>query len=142
MGIAIAIVVAFAVLGLVLLYVPKNCRKTTVDRSLSRRNKSFGSARSVEDLFPSQISSGELLILVRELRQRNAQWPEIWSKLNPHHDPTLQHLLLELRNDGMQFAPNDALRKLEIGCEDRELIDAVDVLKAVLGQADLLDRFD
>ena len=75
---------------------------------------------------------------------RNAQWQEIWSELNPGSDPAVQQLLLDLRNDGLQFAPHDGLRRVELAAESLAATtgaDAVTVLKKVLGQTDLLDKF-
>jgi hypothetical protein len=94
---------------------------------------------------PSTLSAAEVLARVRELRNWNGQWPEIWTVLNPGDDPTVQQLLLDLRNDGLQFAPHDGLRRIELASEDLASIgcaDVVTVLRKVLGQTDVLDKFE
>jgi hypothetical protein len=53
-------------------------------------------------------------------------------------------LLLDLRNDGLQFAPSDGLRRIELACEEATSgpsADVADILRRVLGKTDLLDRF-
>jgi hypothetical protein len=93
---------------------------------------------------PSRLSVADMLVRVRELRARTGQWPEIWSVLNPSGDPTVQQMLIDLRNDGLQFAPSDGLRRIELACEELAATpnaDAAAVLKKVLGNTDILDRF-
>ena len=93
---------------------------------------------------PSRLSSTEMLARVRELEARNAQWLEIWSQLNPGSDSAVQQLLLDLRNDGLQFAPSEGLRKIELACKELTGApdpDAVVVLRKVLGKTDVLDKF-
>ena len=93
---------------------------------------------------PQRLSAADMLARVRRLQASNAQWAEIWSELNPGNDPTLQQLLLDLRNDGLQFAPSDGLRKIELVCEGLTAApgtDAAAVLRQVLGQQDILDKF-
>src|SRR4051812_2859231 len=65
---------------------------------------------------PSRLSVADMLPCVRDLQARTAQWPEIWSRLNPYGDTGVQQLLMDLRNDGMQFAPSDGLSKIEQAC--------------------------
>ncbi|HSB71837.1 MAG TPA: hypothetical protein VLT62_21110 [Candidatus Methylomirabilis sp.] len=93
---------------------------------------------------PSRLLAAEVIARARDLQTRNAQWPEIWTELNPGSDPSMQQLLLDLRNDGLQFAPHDGLRRIELAAESLATIDGADaatVLKKILGQTDLLDKF-
>lgn len=86
----------------------------------------------------------DLLARTRGLTTRDAQWPDIWAALNPADDPTVRELLLELRNDGLQFAPSDGLRRIELACEELAndpQVDAVGILRRVLGKTDVLDRY-
>jgi hypothetical protein len=91
-----------------------------------------------------RVSASEVLVRVRALQARGAQWPDIWAELNPRDDPTVQQLLMDLRNDGLQFAPSDGLRRVEQACEELAGIptaDVVVVLQRVLGKGDVLDTF-
>jgi len=91
---------------------------------------------------PALPSAAVTLNRVHALQARNAQWADIWAELNPGGDPTVQQLLLDLRNDGLQFAPSDGLRRIELACaETAATADVATVLRKVLGKADVLDRF-
>jgi hypothetical protein len=93
---------------------------------------------------PARLSAAEVLARVRGLQGENAQWQEIWSRLNPGGDPLVQQLLLDLRNDGLQFAPSDGMRRIERASAGLATVpgaDALNVLSQVLGQTDLLDKF-
>ena len=108
------------------------------------RADSYQPPAPVSKPVPSRLSATEVLARARDLRIRKAQWPAIWSELNPGGDPTLQQLLVDLRNDGLQFAPHDGLRRIEIAAESIATnvgADAVTVLKKVLVHADFLDKF-
>jgi hypothetical protein len=91
---------------------------------------------------PTRPSAADTLARVRALQARNAQWADVWAELNPGDDPTVRQLLLDLRNDGLQFAPEDGLRRIELACEGAAAdADVAAVLYTVLGKTDVLDRF-
>src|SRR5262245_22657080 len=76
----------------------------------------------------ARLSAAETRARAQELYARNAQWPQIWSALNPAGDSVVQQLLLELRNAGLQFAPSDGLSKVESACEGLAADPAADVV--------------
>ena len=65
---------------------------------------------------PSGISAKEVLSRVQVLRDRNAQWDEVLSELNPTGDTEVQQLLIEIRGPNM-FDPRLRLDVIEDGCE-------------------------
>ena len=107
----------------------------------------FGSApdsAGTASAAPVRPSTAETLARVRALQSRNAQWADIWAELNPNDDSAVRELLLELRNDGLQFAPADGLRRIELACEEAVAGPSADVgtiLRRVLGKTDVLDKF-
>jgi hypothetical protein len=91
-----------------------------------------------------RLALAEVLARARALSARRAQWPDIWADLNPGDDPTVRQLLVDLRNDGLQFAPGDGLRRIELACEEltgKTGADIRTVLRKVLGKGDVLDSF-
>jgi hypothetical protein len=64
----------------------------------------------------SRISATVALARVQGLRNRNAQWDEILSELNPTGDTEVQRLLIEIRGPHM-FAPHVGLGVIEDGCK-------------------------
>jgi hypothetical protein len=138
-------VVGFLILAFVLYRLSKGTPDTHDGTTFQRpRTDTYQPPTHASKRGPSRLSAAEVLTRARDLHGRNAQWPEIWSELNPGSDSTVQQLLLDLRNDGLQFAPHDGLRRIELAAESLAAIaegDAVTVLKKVLGQTDLLDKF-
>jgi hypothetical protein len=64
----------------------------------------------------SRLSAAEILSRVQALRDTNAQWDTVWSRLNPSGDPEVQQLLIEIRGPNM-FAPHLGLGVIADGCE-------------------------
>jgi hypothetical protein len=65
---------------------------------------------------PSRLSATEVLSRVQVLRDGNAQWDAIWSRLNPSADPEVQQLLIGIRGPNM-FDPHLGLGVIEDGCK-------------------------
>jgi hypothetical protein len=63
----------------------------------------------LQDTAPPDRHLGET---IRQLRSSGAQWPTITATLNPRNDPTIAHLLHELRGPHM-FVPQTALNIIE-----------------------------
>ena len=63
----------------------------------------------------TRITAGEILDLIPELRDSNAQWAEIMTKLNPDGDKRAAELLHTIRGPHM-FDPRTALGVIEEGC--------------------------
>ena len=64
----------------------------------------------------ASISASEVYRRVEKLQRSNAQWPQIWSVINPGGEPEAQRLLTQLRGPYM-FAPHLGLNMLKIGCQ-------------------------
>ena len=64
-----------------------------------------------------QINAATLLQQVLELRKGSAQWTEIFSTLNPHNNPRVHELLIDIRGPHM-FDPSTALSVIETGCRE------------------------
>lgn len=63
------------------------------------------------------LSAGEVITLVRGLRDRSALWPEILTTLNPSGDQRVAELLHQIRGPHM-FDPHTALGVIETGCRE------------------------
>jgi hypothetical protein len=93
---------------------------------------------------PARPSAAEALARVRALQARGGQWEDIFAVLDPQADPAVRGPLLGIRNDGLQFAPADALRRLELAAQAVAADPAADLLAVVAAaadRADVLDRY-
>jgi hypothetical protein len=61
------------------------------------------------------MSAADMLMLVLDLQKSNADWQQIWARLNPDNNAQVQELLIELRGPHM-FVPHAGLNVLEDGC--------------------------
>jgi len=80
---------------------------------------------------PSRLTATEVLSRVKVLRDRNAQWDEISSGLNPSGETDVQQLLDTIRRPHM-FAPLTGLGVIQDGCRRAlALSPSADVLAAL-----------
>ena len=78
----------------------------------------------------THINAAAMLQRVVDLRTKSAQWTEIFSTLNPHNNPRIHELLIDIRGPHM-FDPNTALGVIETGCRDvNGQSDAITALEA------------
>jgi hypothetical protein len=78
----------------------------------------------------AHINAAALLQRVVDLKKKGAQWTEIFSILNPHNNPRIHELLIDIRGPHM-FDPNTALGVIETGCRDvNGQADAITALEA------------
>jgi hypothetical protein len=72
-----------------------------------------GNARS--SLRQEKINAGKALTIIKQLRESQAQWPQILAALNQERDGKIEELLLAIRGPHM-FDPRTGLGVLETGC--------------------------